>query len=58
MLDHAAIAARIPHQGSMCLLAAVVDWSRDLISCRAISHPELARGGLVPMLRLALGTLF
>ena len=38
MLDHAAIAARIPHQGQMCLLDAVVDWSETAISCRAISH--------------------
>ena len=42
MLDHAAIAARIPHQGSMCLLAAVVDWSEDVISCRAVSHADPA----------------
>lgn len=42
MLDRAAIAARIPHQGDMCLLAAVVDWSRDLISCRAVSHADPA----------------
>jgi hypothetical protein len=42
MLDHAAIAARIPHQGSMCLLAAVVDWSADGISCRAVSHADPA----------------
>ena len=42
MLDHAAIAARIPHQGSMCLLAAVVDWSETTISCRAISHTDPA----------------
>ena len=42
MLDHAAIAARIPHQGSMCLLDAVVDWSATAISCRAISHLDPA----------------
>lgn len=42
MLDHAAIAARIPHQGSMCLLAVVVDWSEDRISCRAVSHADPA----------------
>ena len=41
-LDHAAIAARIPHQGSMCLLDAVVDWSETSISCRAISHLDPA----------------
>ncbi len=38
MLDRAWIAARIPHQGDMCLLDAVVDWSNEAISCRATSH--------------------
>jgi predicted hotdog family 3-hydroxylacyl-ACP dehydratase len=38
VLDHAAIAARIPHQGDMCLLDAVLDWSDAAISCRALSH--------------------
>ena len=42
MLDRAAIAARIPHQGDMCLLAAVVDWSETIISCRAVSHGDPA----------------
>ncbi len=42
MLDHAGIAARIPHQGAMCLLAAVVDWSETAISCRAVSHADPA----------------
>ncbi|MBK9447527.1 MAG: hotdog family protein [Betaproteobacteria bacterium] len=37
-LNRAAIAARIPHQGSMCLLDAVLDWSPETIRCRAISH--------------------
>lgn len=32
------IAARIPHQGSMCLLDAVLQWDADSISCRAVSH--------------------
>lgn len=41
-LDHAGIAARIPHQGSMCLLDAAVDWSESTISCRAISHTDPA----------------
>ena len=41
-LDHAAIAARIPHHGNMCLLAAVLDWSEAAISCRAISHTDFA----------------
>lgn len=42
MLDHAAIAARIPHQGTMCLLDAVLDWSATAISCRAVSHTDPA----------------
>ena len=40
MLDHSAIAARIPHQGTMCLLDAVIDWSATAISCRAVSHTD------------------
>lgn len=42
MLDHTGIAARIPHQGSMCLLDAVVDWSPTSIACRAVSHTDPA----------------
>jgi predicted hotdog family 3-hydroxylacyl-ACP dehydratase len=42
VLDHAWIAAHIPHQGSMCLLDAVVDWSENAISCRAVSHTDPA----------------
>ena len=42
MLDRAAIAARIPHQGSMCLLDAVLDWSPTTIACRAVSHADPA----------------
>lgn len=42
MLDHAWIAAHIPHQGDMCLLDSVVDWSENAISCRAISHTDPA----------------
>ena len=42
MLDHAWIAAHIPHQGNMCLLDAVVDWSENAISCRAIGHTDPA----------------
>jgi len=41
-LDHAAIAACIPHQGSMCLLDAVLDYSEAAITCRAISHLDPA----------------
>ena len=42
MLDRAGIAARIPHQGSMCLLDAVLDWSPTTIACRAVSHADPA----------------
>jgi len=42
VLDHAWIAAHIPHQGDMCLLDAVVDWSESAISCRAIGHTDPA----------------
>ncbi len=37
-LDRAAIAARIPHRGSMCLLDAVEAWDERGIRCRAVSH--------------------
>jgi len=42
VLDHTWIAAHIPHQGDMCLLDSVVDWSENAISCRAISHTDPA----------------
>lgn len=37
-LDHAAIAARIPHQGTMCLLDRVDRWDAQRIVCHANSH--------------------
>ena len=40
MLDRAAIAAMIPHQGSMCLLDAVLAWDSGQIHCRASSHRQ------------------
>lgn len=42
LLDHDWIAAHIPHQGAMCLLEAVVDWSATAIACRAGSHADPA----------------
>lgn len=42
MLDHAAIAARIPHQGRMCLLDRAEEWSETTIACRALSHRDPA----------------
>jgi predicted hotdog family 3-hydroxylacyl-ACP dehydratase len=38
VLDHAWIAAHIPHQGGMCLLDAVVAWTPERIRCTAASH--------------------
>jgi predicted hotdog family 3-hydroxylacyl-ACP dehydratase len=38
VLDRAWIAAHIPHQGSMCLLDAVSEWSPERIRCTSASH--------------------
>ena len=38
LLDHAWIAAHIPHQGSMCLLHEVIEWTSVSIRCRSESH--------------------
>jgi predicted hotdog family 3-hydroxylacyl-ACP dehydratase len=50
-LDAQAIAARIPHQGSMCLLETVQAWDAESIRCesnnhRAADHPLRAHGRL------------
>ncbi len=37
-LQQPGIAARIPHQGRMCLLDQVVAWDAERIHCRASSH--------------------
>lgn len=37
-LQHDAIAHRIPHQGSMCLLERVTAWDTSQIRCEASSH--------------------
>ena len=39
-LDRAAIAARIPHSGRMCLLERVLHWDAEGIRCAAISHRD------------------
>lgn len=41
-LDHAGIAARVPHSGSMCLLHRLCAWSSERIECTAISHRDPA----------------
>ena len=40
VIDHAGIAARIPHHGNMCLLHSVQSWSEAAIECRAVSHRD------------------
>lgn len=40
-LDHQQIAARIPHQGTMCLLDRVESWDANRIVCRAVSHRDV-----------------
>jgi len=41
-LDHAGIAARVPHSGSMCLLHTLRGWTPERIECSAISHLDLS----------------
>jgi predicted hotdog family 3-hydroxylacyl-ACP dehydratase len=40
-LDRAAIGRLIPHQGAMCLLARVEEWTPTSIRCSAVSHADL-----------------
>jgi predicted hotdog family 3-hydroxylacyl-ACP dehydratase len=52
MLTHDGIAALIPHSGTMCLLARLVDWDTDRIVCtatnhRTADHPLRTRRGLL-----------
>jgi predicted hotdog family 3-hydroxylacyl-ACP dehydratase len=55
-LDRAAIAQRLPHAGTMCLLDAVQQWDATDIQCVAAApgaeHP-LARAGVVPAVAAA-----
>lgn len=51
-LDHAGIAARVPHAGTMCLLDRLESWDEQSIRCRATSHRDPANplrgaGGLL-----------
>lgn len=51
-LDHAGIAARVPHSAAMCLLDTLRSWSADRIECSALSHHDpghpLRSGGQLP----------
>jgi predicted hotdog family 3-hydroxylacyl-ACP dehydratase len=40
MVEHAGIAALIPHAGRMCLLHEVLAWNNEHIHCRALSHAD------------------
>lgn len=42
VLDHAGIAARIPHSGAMCLLGSVLGWSASEMRCRIVNHADLS----------------
>ena len=51
MLNRAAIAARVPQAGAMCLLERVIAWDDGHIACEARVEPAghpLARDGRVP----------
>lgn len=41
-LDHAGIAALIPHSGTMCLLARMDRWDMHAIVCTATNHRDAA----------------
>jgi predicted hotdog family 3-hydroxylacyl-ACP dehydratase len=41
-LDHAAIAALVPHAGSMCLLERALAWDETALVCSASSHRDPA----------------
>ena len=51
-----ALAALVPHAGSMCLLDEVTSWDETRVSCRSASHrrPDhpLRRDGFLPSLHL------
>ena len=55
-LDHAALAALIPHAGAMCLLDGVLDWDATHIHARSASHAHadhpLRRDGVLHALHL------
>ena len=56
MLDKAALAALIPHAGSMCLLDAVEEWTPEWIRCASETHASannpLRRNGQLSALHL------
>jgi len=51
-LDHAGIAARVPHAGTMCLLERLQRWDHEAIECAITQHASAAH-----LLRLREGAL-
>ena len=54
------ILTRLPHQGAMCLLASVLRWDAESITCHALSHrdpdnPLRHRGRLGPVCGIEYG---
>lgn len=41
-LDHAGIAARVPHAGAMCLLQRLLRWNDDEVECAITNHGDAA----------------
>lgn len=41
ILDHAGIAARVPHAQAMCLLHGLRSWSAEHVECSAVSHRDV-----------------
>ena len=41
-LDHAGIAARVPHAGAMCLLESLLRWDADELECAIVNHADAA----------------
>jgi predicted hotdog family 3-hydroxylacyl-ACP dehydratase len=56
MIAGAALAALVPHAGSMCLLDEITSWDQTCISCRSASHrrPDhpLCREGILSAVHL------
>ncbi len=50
--DRAELARRVPHSGSMVLLARVIEWNAQFIHCGAVSHRDphnpLREGDVLP----------
>jgi predicted hotdog family 3-hydroxylacyl-ACP dehydratase len=56
-LDHAAIAARVPHSGTMCLLATCERCSAEEIVCTTTSHGDPAHPLRTPSGLLAVNAI-